>query len=170
MTSTSEIHTQTRKADGVEIRYAEWNADAEPTLLLLSPWPESIYAWEQLWPRLTSVGHVLDNKTLESERALWKLSREAIARPTVKRVLEENAASSVLALLETTAEGRDFIAMLRVYLDEFGRQCGKPFHFSEPSWIEDPTPAVRTLQHDIGRVDRDVSGAWQQGRSCKRCV
>jgi pimeloyl-ACP methyl ester carboxylesterase len=56
---TSEIHIQTRKADGVEIRYAEWNADAEPALLLLSPWPESIYAWEQLWPRLTSAGHVL---------------------------------------------------------------------------------------------------------------
>jgi pimeloyl-ACP methyl ester carboxylesterase len=50
---------RTRTADGVEIRYAEWNADAEPTLLLLSPWPESIYAWEQLWPRLTLAGHVL---------------------------------------------------------------------------------------------------------------
>jgi pimeloyl-ACP methyl ester carboxylesterase len=56
---TFEIPTQMRKADGVEIRCAEWNADAEPTLLLLSPWPESIYAWEQLWPLLSSVGHVL---------------------------------------------------------------------------------------------------------------
>jgi rifampicin phosphotransferase len=96
-----------------------------------------------------------DNKTLESERALWNLSREALARPALMRVLEENAASSVLALLETTSEGRDFLSKLRAYLDEFGRQCGKPFHYSEPSWIEDPTPAVRTLQHAIGRVDRD---------------
>jgi pimeloyl-ACP methyl ester carboxylesterase len=56
---TSEFHTKTREADGLEIRYAEWNADAEPTLLLLSPWPESIYAWEQLWQRLASVGRVL---------------------------------------------------------------------------------------------------------------
>jgi pimeloyl-ACP methyl ester carboxylesterase len=56
---TSEIHMQTRTADGVEIRYAEWNRDAEPTLLLLSPWPESIYAWEQLVPRLATAGHVL---------------------------------------------------------------------------------------------------------------
>ena len=59
MTITTDMHTRTRKADGVEIRYAEWNADAGPTLLLLSPWPESIYAWEQLWPRLTSAGHVV---------------------------------------------------------------------------------------------------------------
>src|ERR1700733_12461932 len=46
-------------ADGVEIRYAEANAGAEPTLLLLSPWPESLYAWEQLLPRLSSAGHVI---------------------------------------------------------------------------------------------------------------
>ncbi|HWE12797.1 MAG TPA: alpha/beta hydrolase, partial [Solirubrobacteraceae bacterium] len=56
---TSEIHMQTRKADGLAIRYAEADAHDEPTLLLLSPWPESIFAWEQLWPRLSSVGHVL---------------------------------------------------------------------------------------------------------------
>jgi pimeloyl-ACP methyl ester carboxylesterase len=57
----SEIRTQTREADGVEIRYAESNSDAhaEPTLLLLSPWPESIYAWEQLWPRLSSARRVI---------------------------------------------------------------------------------------------------------------
>jgi pimeloyl-ACP methyl ester carboxylesterase len=56
---TPEIHMQTRTADGVEIRYAESNADAKRTLLLLSPWPESIYAWEQLWSRLSSAGHVV---------------------------------------------------------------------------------------------------------------
>jgi pimeloyl-ACP methyl ester carboxylesterase len=59
MTTTTDIHTHTRKADGVEIRYAEWSAAAGPTLLLLSPWPESIYAWEQLLPRLTAAGHVV---------------------------------------------------------------------------------------------------------------
>jgi pimeloyl-ACP methyl ester carboxylesterase len=56
---TSEIQMQTRTADGLEIRYAESDAHDEPLLLLLSPWPESIYAWEQLWPRLTSTGHVV---------------------------------------------------------------------------------------------------------------
>ncbi len=53
------MHMKTRMADGVEIRYAQWNVDAEPTLLLLSPWPESIYAWEQLVPRLAAAGRVV---------------------------------------------------------------------------------------------------------------
>jgi pimeloyl-ACP methyl ester carboxylesterase len=56
---TDVIATQTRKADGVEIRYAESNPGGGPTLLLLSPWPESLYAWEQLWPRLAAAGQVL---------------------------------------------------------------------------------------------------------------
>ena len=56
---TSQIHTRTRKADGLEIRYAAYEAHDEPTLLLLSPWPESLYAWEALWPRLTSAGRVI---------------------------------------------------------------------------------------------------------------
>jgi pimeloyl-ACP methyl ester carboxylesterase len=56
---TTELHTQTKKTDGLEIRYACSHVHDEPTVLLLSPWPESIYAWEQLWPRLTSAGRVV---------------------------------------------------------------------------------------------------------------
>jgi pimeloyl-ACP methyl ester carboxylesterase len=56
---TSEIHMQTRTADGLVIRFAEWNVGDDPTLLLLSPWPESIYAWEQLVPRLATASHVV---------------------------------------------------------------------------------------------------------------
>src|SRR5258708_5202062 len=69
-----------------------------------------------------------DNKTLESERAVWKLSREAIARPTVKRVLEENPASSVLALLETTSQARDFLANLPTHPHDLARHSGQPLH------------------------------------------
>jgi pimeloyl-ACP methyl ester carboxylesterase len=53
------IATQTRQAGRVLVRYAEANPGADPTLLLLSPWPESLYAWEQLWPRFAAAGHVV---------------------------------------------------------------------------------------------------------------
>jgi pimeloyl-ACP methyl ester carboxylesterase len=55
----AKIQTRTRPADGLEVRYAEWKSGAEPTVLLLSPWPESIYAWEQLAPRIASVARVV---------------------------------------------------------------------------------------------------------------
>jgi pimeloyl-ACP methyl ester carboxylesterase len=41
-----------RTVGGVRIRYAESDGPAEPTLLLTSPWPESIYAFAGVWSSL----------------------------------------------------------------------------------------------------------------------
>lgn len=41
-----------RRTDGLQVRYADSESDAEQTILLLCPWPESLFAWEALWPRL----------------------------------------------------------------------------------------------------------------------
>jgi pimeloyl-ACP methyl ester carboxylesterase len=82
---------ETRPADGLEIRYAEWNAGAEPTLLLLSPWPESLYAWEQLVPRLATGGHVLAIDLPgfgHSERRADLLTPQAMGRFLVRLIDE----------------------------------------------------------------------------------
>jgi len=47
------ISPQLRQADGLQVRCAETQAVDGPTVLLLNPWPESLYAWEALWPRLS---------------------------------------------------------------------------------------------------------------------
>src|SRR5438132_6278626 len=49
-TTASLIKTQTRTIDGLSIRYAE-SAPREVSAILLSPWPESLYTFEQMWPR-----------------------------------------------------------------------------------------------------------------------
>jgi pimeloyl-ACP methyl ester carboxylesterase len=49
---SGEISPRVRPADGLQIRYAETEAADRPTVLLLNPWPESLYAWEALWPKL----------------------------------------------------------------------------------------------------------------------
>jgi pimeloyl-ACP methyl ester carboxylesterase len=43
-----------REFDGLRIRYAETDAIDDPVVLLLNPWPESLYAWEALWGRLAA--------------------------------------------------------------------------------------------------------------------
>jgi pimeloyl-ACP methyl ester carboxylesterase len=50
---SNSISPQVRSIDGLQIRYAETTPTADRTVLLLNPWPESLYAWEALWPRLT---------------------------------------------------------------------------------------------------------------------
>ena len=54
----TEIQPQTTTIDGLSIRFAEGGAGPRRALLL-NPWPESIFAFEQTWPRLTAAAHVI---------------------------------------------------------------------------------------------------------------
>src|SRR3989475_13225011 len=57
-TTPSLIKTETRTIDGLSIRYAE-SAPREVSAILLSPWPESLYTFEQMWPRLAEHAHLV---------------------------------------------------------------------------------------------------------------
>jgi pyruvate,water dikinase len=101
-----------------------------------------------------------DNKTLETDRALWHLSRKALAVPAVRTVLEEQAAADVIPVLGQSSEGQSFLAELHAYLDEYGQRCassgGNAFDPAEPSWIEDPTPVIKNLKDYITQPDRNL--------------
>ena len=43
-----------RTVDGVRIRYAESEGPADRTIILTSPWPESVYAFAPVWSALAS--------------------------------------------------------------------------------------------------------------------
>ena len=49
---TRAIEPRFRTIDGLEIRYADTGTSHESTLLLTSPWPESIYAFAPMWAML----------------------------------------------------------------------------------------------------------------------
>jgi pimeloyl-ACP methyl ester carboxylesterase len=51
-TLTGSIKPQFRMVDGVRIRYAESGGPQERTLLLTSPWPESLFAFAPMWATL----------------------------------------------------------------------------------------------------------------------
>jgi len=54
----SPIKTQTRKIDGLSIRYAE-SERRDVSAILLSPWPESLFTFEQMWLRLAEHAHLV---------------------------------------------------------------------------------------------------------------
>jgi pimeloyl-ACP methyl ester carboxylesterase len=47
-----------RSIDGVSIRFAE-SGPGDTDALLLSPWPESVFAYEAIWPRLSKTTHLV---------------------------------------------------------------------------------------------------------------
>ena len=55
----SPITTSFRVRDGVRVRYADTKAESTTTLLLLAPWPESLWAFRRIWNHVTEVGRVV---------------------------------------------------------------------------------------------------------------
>src|SRR3954470_3001783 len=55
----TDMTTRRRTADGLEIRYAEAGEDADETVLLLNPWPESLFAWDTIWSRLAQTARLV---------------------------------------------------------------------------------------------------------------
>jgi pyruvate,water dikinase len=97
-----------------------------------------------------------ENKTLESNQALWALSRRALAEPTVRRVVETHSADEMVRTLEKTTEGRAFLAELRIFLDAYGHR-GDTWGLRPPGWLEDPRSVLRNLKEYVKQPDRDLA-------------
>ena len=61
MTSTELIHDalKTRTADGLAIRVVDTGEQPGPTLIMTSPWPESLFAFRRIWHRLAPLGQLV---------------------------------------------------------------------------------------------------------------
>jgi pimeloyl-ACP methyl ester carboxylesterase len=57
--AVSPITTYFRVCDGVRVRFADNTADSDITVLLLAPWPESLWAFRGIWSRVSAVGRVV---------------------------------------------------------------------------------------------------------------
>ena len=55
----SSITTYFRVCDGVRVRYADTKADSDTTVLMLAPWPESLWAYRRIWERVATLGRVV---------------------------------------------------------------------------------------------------------------
>ena len=54
----TSIRTRFRSIDGLSVRFAE-SEGRDDHALLLSPWPESLLAFEQIWTRLAARTHLV---------------------------------------------------------------------------------------------------------------
>jgi phosphohistidine swiveling domain-containing protein len=95
-----------------------------------------------------------ENKVVEGDRALWRLSRSARSTPEVQAVLSRYAAGEVTPALEQTTAGKQFLVDLRAWSAYYGQRLNSVFALREPSWTEDPTPAIQILQAYVAIPER----------------
>ena len=57
--TVSPITTSFRVAGRGRVRFADTKGDSDTTLLLLAPWPESLWAFRRIWHQVTAVGRAV---------------------------------------------------------------------------------------------------------------
>jgi pimeloyl-ACP methyl ester carboxylesterase len=57
--ATAQINTYFRVCDGVRVRFADTKADADVTVLMIAPWPETVWAFRRVWNTVASAGRVI---------------------------------------------------------------------------------------------------------------
>jgi pimeloyl-ACP methyl ester carboxylesterase len=56
---SQSITSYFRVCDGVRVRYADTRADSDATVLMLAPWPETVWAFRRVWERVATLGRVV---------------------------------------------------------------------------------------------------------------
>lgn len=53
------ITTYFRVTDGLRVRFADTKADSDTTVLLVAPWPETVWAFRRIWDRVAAAGRLV---------------------------------------------------------------------------------------------------------------
>ena len=88
----------------------------------------------------------IDNKSMEAGRALWALSRVALADPALARLIESTPSKDLPTILAADAAGRPFLAQFEQFLAEWGKRSDTVQELGDPSWIENPVIAFDSLR------------------------
>ena len=89
------------------------------------------------------------NKSLETDRELWKLSQLAKQTPELVELFANTPAEQVETALEATEAGRAFLQATRAFLEAYGYRATNSHEFVEEIWVENPTPAFNVIARHL---------------------
>lgn len=96
-----------------------------------------------------------NTKTLELSQGLWDLSRRAESSVEVRSILLRASSADFRTELEKFSQGRVFLRRFDAFLNEHGQRADKYVELSDPSWIEDPSPAIHLLKSYLHQDSQD---------------
>ncbi|WP_319004446.1 PEP-utilizing enzyme [Halobacillus litoralis] len=100
------------------------------------------------------------NKSLETDRELWKLSLKVKDSKTLSDVFEQGA-EELLPRLEQTQEGRDFLSAIDDFLSVYGHRTANSHEFADETWIENPFHALKIVKNYVEK-EFDFEAEFQQ--------
>ena len=156
-------------ADYLQESHARLHRLWEIHFLLFFPMVFAISLFDELYQDLFDADQLaaypllagFPNKTIESDIALWQLSRQVLDVPEVRQILVSSDASDVTARLNKSVTGQTFLSQFDSYLQQYGRR-GDKWSLLAESWLEEPTPAIKSLQDHIRQPERNLAAELQQ--------
>lgn len=82
-----------------------------------------------------------DNKVFQVDKRLWQFSKLAINKGLAD-IFQTTEAKEVILKLEQIEAGREWLKEFREFLWKDGWRMQRVAEINEPTWIEDPTPAI----------------------------
>jgi pyruvate,water dikinase len=93
-----------------------------------------------------------ENKSVESGKALWELSRRVLSKPNVAKTIAETPREEVADAVQATPDGQELWEDLQRYLADYGWRSDA-FELADPAWIEDPSIPLSTLRDYLNAPD-----------------
>lgn len=94
-----------------------------------------------------------DTKIMETDRELWKLTRAA-KQAGLAEIFATTPASELASKLDAMGgAGSAWMTQFRDFLQVYGYRTEGSCDVALPSWIEDPTPALGTIQSFIAKEE-----------------
>ncbi|MDA1256700.1 MAG: PEP-utilizing enzyme [Chloroflexi bacterium] len=103
----------------------------------------------------------VENFSFVAGRELWTLGEKADTE-AVRGLIRDTPTSEVVAALEASDGGGEFLGHLRTYLNDFGTRSDTIVELADPSWIEDPAIAIEMLKHYLAEDADDPADQWSQ--------
>lgn len=94
------------------------------------------------------------SKTVESNEALWQLSRWIETQPALLERFHGTPPGQLIEVLKGDQVGRECLSRLGDFLEVYGKRSNE-WSIDQPFWIEDPTPVLAVLKDFLSDAGRN---------------
>lgn len=115
----------------------------------------SVKKWPEIHAEKFLAGLLPANKTTETALEIWKLTEGAPG--PVRRVFLESDLNQIPEKLEEFFEGKEFLKILKIFLDSYGHRSAMEFDVTAPRWKEEPGFVLQMLKNYFGHGPGDLT-------------
>jgi pyruvate,water dikinase len=117
---------------------------------------KELWGLTDLSPEFQKLVSGYDNKMLQVDKRMWQLGRSAVAKG-IADIIVNTEPKELFQKLEQNTAGKEWLKDFKNFLDEDGWRMEHLHIFHEPTWVENPAPAIERIKGFIQKGDVDFA-------------